>query len=322
MQYRICAIALLVFVATQADTQGTGSNIVLKTAWAKTFRNQLSIDATITVLGLNAGKEADGDSHGGSRQNSVGLPMVAEILNGTASTQAAGRTALRPGTHPQKDVYGAWRLWFEHPPSGGTQCQSFSGTAPAICEHQTITGADSNPKHSFEIHPVFSVDGISIGRSSMVLTADNGSVKDTDTAMHDFKGIHKILTVARSTTALTLNSIQVQDNYVRLHVRVTRTRVTTTRQKDGTVDGGFVTVDVFSSSDEEEVTNSDTRLFYFRDSEPGDALESAAQGTEFTVLGIPRLNLDAVLKASEGRQTVSMQLPFEFVVVALLEDDN
>jgi len=321
MKHRALALVLLVLVAAPAHGQTSGSNIVLKTAWAKRFSNQLSIDAKMTVLGLNKGKEDDGDSHGGSRQNTIGLPMVAEILNGLAATQAAGRAALAPGNNPQKDVYGAWRLWFEHPASGGTQCQTFSGSAPAICEHQTVTGADSNPAHSFEIHPVFDVNGISVARASMVLTADNDSVMDTDKAFTDFTGMHKILTVARSTTALTLNSIKVVDNYVQLHVRVTRTRVATTRQKDGTVDGGFVVADVFSSSDEEQILRSNVRLFYFRDSDPGDALDGAAAGDEFTVVGTPRLDLDAVLKKSEGKKTVSMPLPFEFVIVALLDND-
>jgi hypothetical protein len=322
MKHRTLALVLLVLIAAPGHLQTIGSNIVLKTAWAKRFRNQLSIDMKMTVLGLNKGKEEDADSHGGSRQNSVGLPMVAEILNGTAATQAAGRAALAPGNNPQKNVYGAWRLWFEHPASGGTQCQTFSGNAPKICEHQTMTGADSNPAHSFEVHPVFDVNGISVARTSMVLTPDNDSVMDTDKAFGDFMGANKILTVVRSGTALTLNSIKVVNNYVQMHVRVTRARVATTRQKDGTVDGGFVIADVFSSTDEEQILRSDVRLFYFRDSEPGDAFDGAAQGDEFTVVGTPRVDLDAVLRKSEGKKTVSMPLPFEFVTVALLDGND
>src|SRR5437899_12530111 len=139
--HRTVILSLLLLISGAAWAQSKGATIVLKTAWAQLFRNQLSIDATVTVLGLNKGQEADGDSHGGSRQNAVGLPMVAEILNGRAATQAAGRAALAPGNNPQKNVYGAWRLWFEHPASGGTQCQTFSGTAPTICAHETLHGA-------------------------------------------------------------------------------------------------------------------------------------------------------------------------------------
>lgn len=315
-------LSVVLLVAAEAWGEGKGSTIVLKIAWAKQFRNQLSIDAKVTVLGLNKGKETDGDSHGGSRQNAVGLPMVAEILNGAAASQQAGRAELSPGASPQKNVYGAWRLWFEHPPEGGgTQCQVFSGTPPPICEQQALTGHDSNPAHSFEIHPVFDVDGVSVARSSIVLTSDNHSVKDTDKAFADYTGKNKVLMIVRSASALTLTSIMLQDNYVQMHVRVSRAKVATTRQKDGKVDGGFVLADVFSSADDEQVLKKDTRMFYFRDSEPGDALDKAKAGDEFVVLGMPRIDLDAVLRGSEGKTSVSMPVPFEFVIVALLKNE-
>jgi hypothetical protein len=319
---RLILFAVLFVTAVDLQGQPKGATIVLKTAWAKQFRNQLSIDAKVTVLALNKGKEDDGDSHGGSRQNAAGLPMVAEILNGTETSQQPGRTALDPGASPEKDVYGAWRLWFEHPPpGGGTQCQTFSGTAPAVCEHQAESGADSNPSHSFEIHPVFAVNGVSIARSSIVLTADNHSVKDTDKAFADYTGKNKILAVVRSNTALTLTSITLQDNYVRMRVRLTRARTATTRQKDGKPDGGFVRGDVMSSTDQEQALKRDVRMFYFRDSIPGDALETAKPGDDFVVIGMPRINLDTVLTATEHTASVSIPVPFEFVIVAIVKPE-
>jgi hypothetical protein len=311
----LLGLALIVSAGTLVE--GKASTIVLKLTWAKKFRNQLSIDAQVTVLALNKGKEDDGDSHGGSRVNAAGLPMVAEILNGTAPAQAAARAKLAPGGQPKKAVYGAWRLWFEHPPPGGaTQCQVFTGQPAAICDTQPH-GADSNPSHSFEIHPVFAVDGIAIGRTSLVLTADNESVKDTDKAFADYTGTNKILTIGRSSTALTLTMISVQNNYVLMKVRVTHVKTSTTRQKDGTVDGGFVLADILSSSDEHVVLRPNARIFYFKDSEPGDALNTAAVGDEFTVIGMPRMDLDAVLRGSEGKQTTSFKVPFEFIIVAM-----
>jgi hypothetical protein len=321
---RIFAWILFLTAALPTYAQSKGSTIVLKTSWANKFRNQLSIDATLTVLGLNQGQEADGDVHGGSRQNTIGLPMVAEILNGRASQQSAGRSALDPGsTQQQRNVYGAWRLWFEHPPAGGgTQCQTFSGNAPPVCEHQALTGADSNPAHSFEIHPVFQVNGVGVARSSMVLTTANKSVKDTDKAFGDYTGKNKILHVVRSASALTLTSITLQDNYVEMNVRVTRARVTTQRQKDGSVDGGFVVADVMSSGDPEQVLKNSVRLFYLKDSEPGDALDSAKAGDTFHLLGMPRINMDQVLTASAGKSGVDIPVPFEFVIVAKLKGEE
>src|SRR3954452_21704353 len=91
---RAVMLTLLLLTAAAGQVQSKGATVVLKTAWAKQVRNQLSIDAKVTVLALNKGAEADGDSQGGSRKNGVGLPMVAEILNGRAGSQAAGRTEL------------------------------------------------------------------------------------------------------------------------------------------------------------------------------------------------------------------------------------
>jgi hypothetical protein len=304
---------VIVVAAAVACLHGAASNVVLKLAWAQQFRNQLSIDATVTILALNSGKEADGDRHGGSRENAVGLPMVAEILNGALPPEKAGIDALVPGAHADKKVYGAWRLWVEHPPSGGTQCQVFSGTPPAICANESgPLGADSNPLHSFEIHPVFAVDDVSIARASMVLTTENQSVKTAEDALAEYTGANKTLRVVRSATALTLNSITVQDNYVSAKIHVTKKRTTTTRQSTGAVDGGYVIADWLVGGQAVSV-----RVFYYLDSEPGALLDAATSGQDFQMLLMPRINLDKVLSSTDVQGNVSMPLPYEFVAIAV-----
>lgn len=311
-------LSLVLAATSLVEGEAKATHLVLKMSWAQKVRNQLSIDAKVTVLKLNADAETDGDSHGGSRVNAAGLPMVAEILNGEAPAQAAAKAKLAPGAgSAQKAVYGAWRLWFEHPPPGGTvQCQVFSGQPGNTCDTEPH-GHDSNPSHSFEIHPVFAVDDISIGRSSLVLTADNKSVKDTDSAFQTYMLKTKKLIVGRSSSALTLTMIGIQNNYVRMKIRVKKTKTPTTRQKDGSVDGGFLEADVFSSEHEHDVLKEKVRIFYLLDSIPGDVLKNANVGDEFTVIGMPRMNLNAVLLETEGKTAHEMQLPFEFVVVAM-----
>lgn len=321
MRKSLVVLALFVFAAGSVG-ELRGTTLVLKTAWAKKYRNLLSIDAKATILGLNKGKEDDGDSHGGSQTNSVGLPLVAEILNGLAPAQKEARDALKPVSDTdQKDVYGAWRLWFEHPPEGGggVQCQTFTTNAPPPCASQAFGGAASNPWHSFEIHPVFAVNGVPVGRSSLVLTPANGSVKKTEAAIAQYTGPNKLITAVRSATALTLTSIKVTHNYARLRIRVTKASVETKRAKDGTVDGGFVRADVLTSEGDTEVLKANVRMFYLRDSAPGDALNAAAVGDQFIVVGMPRINLDDVLKKTDAQPNASFPLPFEFVIVALIE---
>lgn len=314
------AVLALLLIAAVSVSEGRSSTLVIKTSWAQKFKDRLSIDAKVTITALNKGKGDDGDKHGGSRVNAVGLPMVVEILNGHQPAQKTAVDALKPGTQPEKDLYGAWRLWFEHPPHGGVQCQTFGGaSAPAICSDQSLEGKESNPDHSFEIHPVFSVNTRAIGRSSLILTPDNQSVKTTEQAFAHYTGQNKKLHVTRSNTALTLVSIvAVTHNYARMHIRVSAARTPTLRAKDGTVDGGFVLAD-WISADESQVLKSKMRVFYFRDSEPGDALETAGSGDEFIIVGMPRINMHEVLKATENQSPMPIPLPYEFVVVALLQ---
>ena len=315
---QIALVGLTIFVAAAAVGEGRApSTLVLKKTWVNKYRNLLSIDARVTVTALNTGKSEDGDTHGGSFKNGVGLPMVVEILNGHAAAQKVARDALKPvaGATNEKEIYGAWRLWFEHPPSGGVQCQNFGKTVPPICQNQTLDGADSNPHHSFEIHPVFAVNGHGVGRPSLVLTADNQQVKTAESARTEYTGANKKLSIVRSTTALTLSSIKVTHNYVRLRIRVIKTRTETRRAKDGTMDGGFIRANVLETGGDHLVLMPDLRFFYLRDSAPGDALDAAAVGSEFIVLGMPRLNFDDVMKAT----TSPIPLPFEFIVVALIQ---
>src|SRR5437660_4029391 len=105
-------IALLAPV--QVWCADSGSILVLKTAWAQKYRNRLSVEAKVTILHVSA-KEKDADIHGGSRVNQVGLPMVAEILNGTQPSQKRVRQEMQPNQgSSQKTIYDAWRWLFEY----------------------------------------------------------------------------------------------------------------------------------------------------------------------------------------------------------------
>ena len=301
-------------LAASLPAAGQASNLVLKAAWAKKYRNRLSIEAKVTISHVSS-KEQDADIHGGSRKNQVGLPMVAEILNGAEASQSAARAQLQSATS-DKTIYGAWRLWFEHPPHGGTQCQLFSSQAPAICAHQSLGGPESNPDHSFEIHPVFAINGVSVARSSMVLK-DNAQVKQPEKAFDDYTGKTRILTIARTKTALTLSSKQIGDNYVQMKIRVLAPS-TETKREDGSVDGGWVRADVITDDDDKILANN-VRVFFFLDSVPGDKLHDSKAGDEIQVLAMPRLDLDRILTESEGKTfTTVVPLPIEFIAVAFI----
>jgi hypothetical protein len=122
----------------------------LKRAWIEQFKDRATIDATFTIDHAHPRPNPpakDGDMHvAGRAPKEIGLPMVAETMNAAdASEQGAVSTV-----HSNEDngqfiaVSGAWRLWFEHPRSTGTQIQ-FAAVPPA---------ANTNPDRCFEIHPL------------------------------------------------------------------------------------------------------------------------------------------------------------------------
>src|SRR5436853_6301212 len=89
--------------------------------------------------------------------------MVSEVMNAVGDGHAAMDEVDKvEGTGTVAHVIGAWRLWFEHP--GTKQTQFMPVPIPG----------DTNPDHSFEIHPILSVDGVDAGK-----------------AFHDIKGFSK-----------------------------------------------------------------------------------------------------------------------------------
>jgi len=102
-----------------------------------------------------------------------------------------------------------------------------------------------------------------------------------------------------------------------MKLRVVKAKSATKRDNSNNVDGGWVVADVISDSDEKVLARG-VRVFYFLDSLPGGELDKATAGKELEILGMPRLNMDTILSASEGKQAVTIALPIEFVAVALL----
>src|SRR5437879_13170023 len=130
-----------------------------------------------------------------------------------------------------------------------------------MCDRQALRGSDSNPDHSFEIHPVFAVNGVAAARTSMVLLPDNQGVYDAKSAFKVYTAKTRKVNIARSKSGLTLNSTRIAYNYVRLRVRVTSASPTTLRE-DGTTDATSVQPDVVTD-DDDEVLQQGARIFYF-----------------------------------------------------------
>ncbi len=124
---RISSQTLVILLALAA--WGRAGTIVLKRAWIEQFKDRATIDATFTIDHAHPRPNPpakDGDMHvAGRAPKEIGLPTVAEIMNAAdASEQGAVNTVhSNEGNGQFIAVSGAWRLWFEHPPSAGTQIQ-------------------------------------------------------------------------------------------------------------------------------------------------------------------------------------------------------
>src|SRR5260370_3566824 len=200
---RILSRVLIFFIVVGG--LGQAATIVLKRAWIEKFRNRATIeDVTFTIDHAhprpNPGS-ADGDMHvAGRAPKEIGLPMVAEVMNADNNEPAVKLIHANEGTSTPVTVTGAWRIWFEHPPSSGSQIQ-FDTVPPA---------GNTNPDHCFEIHPLTKVGPNDVTAS---LHDINGFTPKTAEAA--FGAYEKLkVSVKANKTAVSLTSNKTGYNYV------------------------------------------------------------------------------------------------------------
>jgi hypothetical protein len=114
---------------------------------------------------------------------------------------------------------------------------------------------------------------------------------------------------------VTLESAKVGFNYVLFTMHITDKRTTLK-------DGGFaVTADILpEAGEEDDAIANNVRMIFVPGTEPWKKAQAGLQaGDEMEVLGIPRVNLNAVSSflAKAADSTVKRKLPYEMIIVAL-----
>lgn len=291
-------------VAAQAGT------IVLKRAWIEKFKDRATIDATFTVDHAHPKPNSpvkDGDMHvAGRAPQEIGLPMVAEIMNAAAANEqgAVKQVHANEGNGQSIPVTGVWRIWFEHPPSSGSQIQ-FANVPPA---------ANTNPDHVFEIHPLTKV-----GNNDLIPSFHDISGFTPKDAQAAFAAYEKLsVSIQATASAVTLTSSKSGFNYVLFTAHATG-KVTPLQ------DGGlaFLASVLPKEGEEDDAIAEEVRMIFVAGSEPFNRVKSGfGIGDELTVLGIPRLNLNALSSfvATAGGGAVTRKLPYEMIIVALEEN--
>ena len=302
----IRSITVLCVAATCVQS-GT---IVLKRAWIEQFKDRATIDASFTVDHAHKKPNPaanDGDIHvAGRAPKEIGLPMVAEVMNASNDQPAVKLIHADEGGGQFIAVTGAWRLWMEHPPGSGVQTQ-FDTVPPA---------ANTNPDHCFEIHPLTKVGGNDLASSFHDIPGF--TPKDAVAAFASYEKLS--VTLRASATAVTLDSQKGAFNYVLFALRALGNP---TKLQDG---GFAVMCDVAADTgDQDQAIDQNIRMIFVPGTEPWNKVNAGfAAGDEMKVLGIPRINLNAVStfltaagKNAGGAAGVTRKLPYEMIIVAV-----
>lgn len=323
MHFRRTALLVLLaaFGALATDPQ---FEVQLKKSWIEAYKDRTSIEASMVIHHshkkpnkVGRGSE-DGDLHFSGESDDVGLPFVAEVVNAASESKAvafiksvAATNETSGGNEKAVAVTGAWRFWFEHP----SKLQIQGGNNPFTPDH-------TNPNHSFEIHPVSSI-GPSGGSSRIDVEDSFVPVQDpktharfeaypAETAFPYFDGITARIKASR--TGVSIRAPQLRYNYVDFHIELT--------QKAKQVSDGYIALARVVSEDGEQALPSTVRMIFVRGTEGAKAMSTAAAGDGFHVLGIPRVNLNAVsfLVGQHGTTEFSARLPYEMIVVGVFSD--
>ena len=291
-----------------------GMTLALNKGFVKKYKDKVTITTSLKVdkhhLTPN-GIDADGDIHMAGRDSVVLLPMVAEIVNGRNEKDTM-QFLLQTSAGQEVDVTGVWRLWFEHPSADGT-----SQTQGLVVQ----TPSDTDPKHVFEIHPITKVGSFNC-LDSFLPIVDNQAHPTQEfrgtpatTAFPSYDS-HEI-TISRSNTAIMLDTKKAVFNYTDFFIKLAG------KPKD--VGDGFIVFANISATNnfaEPLLVEGTRRMIFAKDSAPANAVRNLVKGAKLHVLGVPRVNLNAVFAVASTLaigEPFPEPLPYEMIIVAVLK---
>lgn len=288
--------------------------ISLTKGFVKKFKDKATIATTFSVDKFHERPNAvgkgsdDGDVHIAGRDTVVRLPMVAEIINGR-SEEDTFDFLLRTSPDVGVSMTGVWRLWFEHP-----------GHVDQI-QGQTVPPAtNTNPDHIFEYHPVVNFGGFNCLDSFLPIRNEKAKPPrefrgyPATTAFPSYET--RPATITKSNTAIMITSNKAAYNYAEFEMKLAG------KPKD-VGDGFIVFAEVFAVGADEPVMETTRRMVFVKGSPPADAVKNLRKGDTLHVLGIPRVNLNAVsaiVSNLASGEEFSEMLPYEMIIVAVLPD--
>lgn len=281
--------------------------ISLRNSFIDEFKRRTMISGNFTVDAAHEHVNTiakDGDMHIAGSCDTVGLPMVAEIMNARNYEEPGGCVELvhqLEADNGTTTIEGVWRIWFEHP---GSQNQTQFGNNP-------LHGPPTNPDHVFEIHPVTKFGPHLLLDSFVRIKEGNQEFqyKVAETAFAQWR--NKSFEVQPSGSRTKLTSPTASFNYVKM--RVAKLPDSTFEVEDGT----FMHATAFGMSSSKRLKRK-VRLVLVEGTEPQDRLRDANVGQKVTVIAMPRVSLSLVAWRRDNPEGRHWSLPYELVVVAVM----
>ena len=274
--------------------------VTLRRSFVAQYKDRATIESQFIVDHVSRRPNPphnDGDLHIAGRDRGLGFVIVAELMNAKDQPAAVQLLHEAEGQAKPLNIAGVWRLWFEHA-GGETQIQGDTA-APAM---------NTNPFHVLELHPVTRVDGIATLQSFQEIIGF--APKPAEQAFAAFEQLP--CKVAAQSTAISLTSQKIGFNYVAF----TLESIDTAQESD---DALLLNANIHALDGKLLVKSR--RLIAVKGTPPAESIKRLRPGGRLTVLGIPRINLNAVERlagsASTSPTLVTQQLPYEMIVAAL-----
>jgi hypothetical protein len=285
--------------------------VLLRNDFIELLRNRVTIDADFLIDAVHAGPNPigtssdDGDLHVAGRSPQVRLPMVAELANGRLNAVTGVEQQIHQNLGKTVHLTGVWRLWMEHK-SVKAMTQGHKVVPP--------TKNKTNPKHVFEIHPITIFEGMAVLETFAPVRndqkpSDHYEASDAKTAFARYEQAK--LTVSRAAVFTSFDGPQTPFNYTEFILEVAAPR------KD-VADGAFVDAKILDLQNHELVGES-RRMVVVKGTRPATVIGAAPVGAHIQVLGIPRIDLDRVVrKVSAGHKDV-VPGAYEMIILAVIE---
>lgn len=308
-----CTLVSLGFGSPQKKAHAVSQGniqITLTKKFIADFKDRVTITADDFIID-KAHKEPnpaskDGDIHVAGRAESIGLPIVAEVMNAKFQKPALARIHKLEGTGKQLQVTGAWRLWCEH---AGTTKQIMGATLEPF--------DTTNPPHVFEIHPVTKIDGVDVTSSFQPIKGF--TPKDAHDAFVTYENIRCLIKPQGNN--VTLFTSMAGYNYVEFILEL--------NEDPGQLKDGFEAFCKVRDLEGELLVHN-RRLVFAEGTEPADRVKDLKKGKRLHVLGLPRIDLALVdwrVKHADDpkwkeENPLAWNLPYEIIVVAVFPSIN